>query len=216
MRKIGLVLALVMLLSMMIQSVQAADVRVIGTSEYVVFLKDDGSLEYYEVINSIGYHIGYTPPGWRNDRLGRQLVHVSYRNDGARAELWHLSGDVYYVDLYRAGGGLLGSGSFSAAGIAGGQGNFAVSSPTTATGGEGQTTIVTNTQITTSSNNAVSAVTTINVSPQGGSGAVYVVVYGDTLAKIARNYGVSLVALMNANSLTNPNLIYAGQRLIIP
>jgi LysM repeat protein len=38
---------------------------------------------------------------------------------------------------------------------------------------------------------------------------------GETLVSIARSYGLSPDALAQQNSITNPNLIYAGQRLII-
>ncbi|HEY52405.1 MAG TPA: LysM peptidoglycan-binding domain-containing protein [Caldilineae bacterium] len=49
---------------------------------------------------------------------------------------------------------------------------------------------------------------------QGGK--VHVVRRGDTLAKIALRYGVSVTALARANKLRNANLIYVGQRLWIP
>ncbi|MCS7081165.1 MAG: LysM peptidoglycan-binding domain-containing protein [Chloracidobacterium sp.] len=40
---------------------------------------------------------------------------------------------------------------------------------------------------------------------------------GDTLSGIARRYGTSVDALLRANpSITNPNLIYPGQRIIVP
>lgn len=45
---------------------------------------------------------------------------------------------------------------------------------------------------------------------------VYVVQRGDTLARIAARYGVSVSALATANGIRNPNLIYTGQRLVIP
>src|SRR5215212_3344394 len=45
---------------------------------------------------------------------------------------------------------------------------------------------------------------------------VYTVQHGDTLTEIAGNFGVSEEALMEANSLHNPNMIYVGQQLIIP
>ena len=46
---------------------------------------------------------------------------------------------------------------------------------------------------------------------------VYVVRAGDTLAKIAARYGVTVQALMAANpSIRNPNRIYIGQRIVIP
>ncbi len=39
---------------------------------------------------------------------------------------------------------------------------------------------------------------------------------GDTLAKIARAYGVSSSAIVAANNLASADLIYVGQRLVIP
>jgi N-acetylmuramoyl-L-alanine amidase len=44
----------------------------------------------------------------------------------------------------------------------------------------------------------------------------HLVVSGDTLAKIAQRYGVNMYAIAAANNITNINLIYRGQRLIIP
>jgi LysM repeat protein len=54
--------------------------------------------------------------------------------------------------------------------------------------------------------------------PPGGSGCVayHTARYGETLAGIARAYGVSTWALMQANNISNPNRIYAGQTLCIP
>ncbi len=45
---------------------------------------------------------------------------------------------------------------------------------------------------------------------------VHVVQPGENLFRIALRYGVSLSALAAANGITDPNCIYAGQRLIIP
>jgi murein DD-endopeptidase MepM/ murein hydrolase activator NlpD len=45
---------------------------------------------------------------------------------------------------------------------------------------------------------------------------VYVVRPGDTLSKIAAQFGTTVQAIMQANHLTNPNYIYSGQRLYIP
>jgi LysM repeat protein len=45
---------------------------------------------------------------------------------------------------------------------------------------------------------------------------VYTVQRGDTLSEIAWDFGVSEDALLQANSLRNPNHIYVGQQLIIP
>lgn len=45
---------------------------------------------------------------------------------------------------------------------------------------------------------------------------VYVVRAGDTLFTIAQRTGSSVGELMTANCLTNPNIIYVGQRLYVP
>lgn len=45
---------------------------------------------------------------------------------------------------------------------------------------------------------------------------VYIVQSGDTLTRIAGNFGVSVRAIVRANDIENPNLIYAGERLVIP
>ncbi len=44
----------------------------------------------------------------------------------------------------------------------------------------------------------------------------YTVRRGDTLYNIARRYGTTVEALLTANPRANPNLIYAGETLIIP
>ncbi|MCG2769259.1 MAG: LysM peptidoglycan-binding domain-containing protein [Chloroflexota bacterium] len=44
----------------------------------------------------------------------------------------------------------------------------------------------------------------------------HIVKWGENLTKIAAMYGVTVEAIMTANGLTNPNLIYAGQKLLIP
>lgn len=46
--------------------------------------------------------------------------------------------------------------------------------------------------------------------------STYVVQRGDTLAKIAARYGTTWRDIAVANNISNPNLIYAGQVLIIP
>jgi LysM repeat protein len=53
-------------------------------------------------------------------------------------------------------------------------------------------------------------------SPAPPSGRVYTVRRGDTLSAIALRYGVSVWALVQANHLRNPSLIYPGQQLRIP
>jgi len=44
----------------------------------------------------------------------------------------------------------------------------------------------------------------------------HVVRPGETLTSIARMYGVTVDEIVAANGITNPNLIYVGQRLLIP
>jgi LysM repeat protein len=44
----------------------------------------------------------------------------------------------------------------------------------------------------------------------------YIVRAGDTLFRIALRFGTSVYALMIANHIPNPNLIFAGMRLVIP
>lgn len=43
----------------------------------------------------------------------------------------------------------------------------------------------------------------------------YTVKRGDTLVKIANLYGVSVMDLVSWNNIRNPDLIYAGQTLVI-
>jgi LysM repeat protein len=56
----------------------------------------------------------------------------------------------------------------------------------------------------------------VDPSPPVSGGTLYVVQFGDTLSRIAAVHGVTTAALIQANNLANPNLIYAGQTLIIP
>jgi LysM repeat protein len=52
-----------------------------------------------------------------------------------------------------------------------------------------------------------------------GSGTTYrtyIVQRGDTLTRIALRYGTSWRVLANLNGLTNPNLLYVGQKLRVP
>jgi LysM repeat protein len=48
------------------------------------------------------------------------------------------------------------------------------------------------------------------------SNTIHTVQAGEHLSKIGRAYGVSAAAIAQANSLSNPNLIYVGQKLVIP
>ena len=45
---------------------------------------------------------------------------------------------------------------------------------------------------------------------------IHIVQSGETLYSIARRYGTTYWAIAMANNLANPNVIYAGQRLVIP
>ncbi|HHY41805.1 MAG TPA: LysM peptidoglycan-binding domain-containing protein [Thermoanaerobacterales bacterium] len=44
----------------------------------------------------------------------------------------------------------------------------------------------------------------------------YIVRAGDTLTQIAARFGTSVAAIMEANNLSNPDLIFVGQVLLIP
>jgi LysM repeat protein len=44
----------------------------------------------------------------------------------------------------------------------------------------------------------------------------YVVQAGDTLFSISQKLGVSYETLLRENSITDPNMIYVGQKLLIP
>ena len=56
-----------------------------------------------------------------------------------------------------------------------------------------------------------------NPPPQGGTGNTYTVKSGDTFAKIANRYGVSINSLWAANpQIKNINWIYVGQVIYIP
>jgi LysM repeat protein len=52
--------------------------------------------------------------------------------------------------------------------------------------------------------------------PAPSGGGSYTIQPGDFLSVIAERHGISQDALMAANGISNPNLIFAGQRLVIP
>ncbi|GAB4532156.1 MAG: hypothetical protein Kow0063_12360 [Anaerolineae bacterium] len=52
--------------------------------------------------------------------------------------------------------------------------------------------------------------------PQKPQYTYYTVRPGDTLMAIAWRFGVSQVAIMRANNISNPDFVYVGQRLVIP
>jgi lysozyme len=51
---------------------------------------------------------------------------------------------------------------------------------------------------------------------QTTSGKQHVVARGETLQSIALKYGITVKALSDANGIQNANLIYVGQKLVIP
>ena len=58
--------------------------------------------------------------------------------------------------------------------------------------------------------------TTALATPPATGEIMHVVQWGETLSLIASRYGVTMEAIMAVNGLSNPDQIYAGQRLIIP
>jgi putative chitinase len=52
--------------------------------------------------------------------------------------------------------------------------------------------------------------------PKPHCGMVHVVHRGDTMYSIARRYGSTVWAIAHANGISNPRLIFVGQRLTIP
>lgn len=52
--------------------------------------------------------------------------------------------------------------------------------------------------------------------PERLGGPVHMVQWGENLATIALRYGISMEALAAANGISDPNLIYIGQELVVP
>jgi LysM repeat protein len=59
-------------------------------------------------------------------------------------------------------------------------------------------------------------VITMGNAPAAPTGRTHVVQRGDTVSSIARRYGITVEALLQANGLANPNRILVGQVLQIP
>ena len=55
----------------------------------------------------------------------------------------------------------------------------------------------------------------LKIESSNGNGIYYTVKEGDTLSAIAQKYGVSYQTLASMNGISNPNLIYPGQVLLI-
>jgi LysM repeat protein len=66
------------------------------------------------------------------------------------------------------------------------------------------------------SSTRIYAGTQLCVSVTQSSGTSYVVQSGDTLARIARRFGVDMTVLARVNNITDVNKIYVGTTLIIP
>ena len=63
---------------------------------------------------------------------------------------------------------------------------------------------------------AVPAPAPTSTKPAAAAGVYHIVQLGNTLDKIARSYGVTPAAIIAANGINNPDLIWVGQKLLIP
>ncbi len=64
---------------------------------------------------------------------------------------------------------------------------------------------------------AVSPTSIATVTPTAASERViYIVQPGDTLSSIAEKFGTTLEAIIEANNIADPDLVRAGEELIIP
>jgi LysM repeat protein len=83
--------------------------------------------------------------------------------------------------------------------------------PATTTG-TGQTTTTGSSGVPT----ANPAPTTQSGTVATGANVTYIVKSGDSLGAVAKQFGVTSSAIMQANNIADPSRIYIGQRLIIP
>ncbi len=60
------------------------------------------------------------------------------------------------------------------------------------------------------------AATTADTAPAATTDVTYTIQPGDTLNKIAQEYGVSVADLIAANNFANPNAIFPGTQIVIP
>ena len=63
---------------------------------------------------------------------------------------------------------------------------------------------------------AVQAEVNRRMGASSGSGRVYTVKRGDTLSGIAAKYGTTYQKIAKLNGISDPNKIYAGQKIRIP
>ena len=77
------------------------------------------------------------------------------------------------------------------------------------------TPIATNATVEPTATFTPSPTSTPNIVPTAVSEQTYTVVYGDRLTKIAEKFGLTIACIANANSISNPDLIYVGQQLRI-
>lgn len=56
----------------------------------------------------------------------------------------------------------------------------------------------------------------VNGGTYSGACFVYVIKKGDCLSVIAQRYGTTVELLCELNNISNPNLIYAGNKLLVP
>ena len=59
-------------------------------------------------------------------------------------------------------------------------------------------------------------VQSVNGGVYQGACFVYVIKKGDCLSVIAQRYGTTVKTLCELNNIKNPNLIYAGKKLLVP
>ena len=58
--------------------------------------------------------------------------------------------------------------------------------------------------------------TTVNGGAYQGTCFVYIIKKGDCLSVIAQRYGTTVKTLCELNNIKNPDLIYAGNKLLVP
>ncbi|MCM1049195.1 MAG: LysM peptidoglycan-binding domain-containing protein [Clostridiales bacterium] len=56
----------------------------------------------------------------------------------------------------------------------------------------------------------------VPVTPDAANNAIYTVIKGDTLSKIAKKYNTTIAELLKFNSIKNPNRISIGQKIVVP